>query len=142
MSRPRKIQRRLWWMRDVPPSKRKRVFARDGYKRLACGATERLSIDHKIPKSKGGSCDESNLQTLCVLCNLSKKNTTMEEFMAAGGAQKRHILAAKRAARLEPSECWTPEMRARAARKQRLWMRLRTAKKQLARLEAQYAVIA
>lgn len=30
-----------------------------------CGATERLNLDHKIPRSRGGSDDWSNLQWKC-----------------------------------------------------------------------------
>jgi hypothetical protein len=53
---------------------REEIFARDGYKCLACGATERLSLDHIVPRVKGGDNDFSNLQTLCIPCN-SKKNS-------------------------------------------------------------------
>ncbi|WP_284076323.1 HNH endonuclease [Herbaspirillum aquaticum] len=46
-----------------------------------CGATSDLVIDHKIPIVRGGSCDESNLQSLCAPCNRAKGRKTMEEFL-------------------------------------------------------------
>ncbi len=37
-----------------------------------CGMA--LTVDHKIPKSKGGSDDLSNLQPMCAKCNTEKGN--------------------------------------------------------------------
>lgn len=48
------------------------VFEQDGRRCRKCGATERLSLDHKRPISKGGTNDRANLQTLCVPCNSAK----------------------------------------------------------------------
>lgn len=48
----------------------------------ACGSTGKLEIDHKVPIARGGSCDVSNLQALCVECNRRKDRKTMEEFVA------------------------------------------------------------
>jgi 5-methylcytosine-specific restriction endonuclease McrA len=36
-----------------------------------------LSIDRRIPRSRGGSSDRSNLQALCTRCN-SAKGTRLE----------------------------------------------------------------
>lgn len=58
----------------VSESKRQEIFDRDGRKCLECGATERLSLDHIIPRSKGGTNDDDNLKTLCVSCNARKRN--------------------------------------------------------------------
>jgi len=34
-----------------------------------CLATDNLTIDHKIPKTQGGTDDVSNMQCLCIRCN-------------------------------------------------------------------------
>lgn len=51
---------------------RNTIFKRDGYKCRRCGSPEQLSVDHIIPKSKGGTDDQHNLQTLCHSCNSRK----------------------------------------------------------------------
>lgn len=50
---------------------------------IACGAIEDLTIDHIVPRSRGGSNDQSNLQCLCRSCNASKGARTMEEWRRA-----------------------------------------------------------
>lgn len=39
-----------------------------------CGRTDRLSGDHIVPLSKGGSNDPINVWVLCVPCNSAKGN--------------------------------------------------------------------
>lgn len=50
------------------------IFDRDGWRcqNPACGATERLTIDHVVPLSAGGDNSHENKQTLCFLCNQAK----------------------------------------------------------------------
>lgn len=66
--------------RSINYRMRFRVLQRDNFKCCACGASPakdsgvKLHIDHIIPVSKGGTCDLSNLQTLCEKCNLGKSN--------------------------------------------------------------------
>lgn len=61
----------------VTPSLRIKVLKRDNYTCKKCGRTNddiMLCIDHIIPVSKGGLTEESNLQVLCVDCNLGKSD--------------------------------------------------------------------
>lgn len=53
---------------------RRRIYARDNYKCVICGAGDPLHIDHIKPVSKGGTSDDKNLRTLCKDCNISKGN--------------------------------------------------------------------
>ena len=60
----------------VEESIRYRVLRRDRVCVL-CGAKPQdaqLQVDHIVPRSKGGSNDMSNLQTLCARCNRGKSN--------------------------------------------------------------------
>ena len=56
----------------VPDNVRVAVFVRDGGRCRRCRSATNLELDHLIPVSKGGSSDESNLQTLCRRCNRRK----------------------------------------------------------------------
>lgn len=59
--------------RKLPKSLRLEVFRRDGLVCKNCGSNQRLTVDHIIPESKGGSDDPENLQTLCSPCNSRKR---------------------------------------------------------------------
>ena len=50
------------------------VFERDGYRCRHCGSGpfSDLTIDHVFPRSRGGSDEAENLQTLCRSCNSKK----------------------------------------------------------------------
>jgi HNH endonuclease len=56
----------------IPDVTREAVFVRDGWKCRNCTSRWRLTIDHIIPISQGGSDRMNNLQTLCGPCNSSK----------------------------------------------------------------------
>lgn len=56
----------------IPADRRRAVFSRDGHRCRSCGTTESLSIDHVVPFVRTRDDSESNLQTLCLPCNLKK----------------------------------------------------------------------
>ncbi len=61
----------------IPKEVRTYVFQRDNFQCKSCGKTtheSELTIDHIIPLAKGGTNDISNLQTLCLSCNVKKKD--------------------------------------------------------------------
>lgn len=79
----------LWWCRftaigasRVPRSVRAEVFNRDGHCCQVCGNTEELSLDHRLPRSRGGSDEASNLWVLCMPCNMAKRTKTVEEWLS------------------------------------------------------------
>lgn len=58
---------------------RENVFKRDGFECQYCGTKKELTIDHIIPKAKGGKTSWNNLVTACKKCNSKKGNFTLEE---------------------------------------------------------------
>jgi hypothetical protein len=58
---------------------RERILKRDSYECVYCGKNENLTIDHIIPKSRGGKNTWTNLVTCCSKCNAFKNDRTPEE---------------------------------------------------------------
>lgn len=59
---------------------RRNVLRRDAYTCQYCGRRGGdLTVDHVLPKSRGGRSSWENLVTACRPCNLKKKNRTPEE---------------------------------------------------------------
>ena len=68
---PRAVKRRI---------SRRALFARDGWKCVYCGTTAgRLTLDHVIPRSKGGDSVWENVVTACAPCNLRKGDRLLED---------------------------------------------------------------
>ena len=62
------------------PLTRRNLFQRDGHRCQYCGsANERLSIDHVLPRSRGGGDTWENVTTACLSCNVRKGNRTPRE---------------------------------------------------------------
>ena len=53
---------------------RRAVFARDDLTCQYCGARSNLTVDHVIPRSKGGDSSWDNIVASCAPCNLRKGN--------------------------------------------------------------------
>jgi 5-methylcytosine-specific restriction endonuclease McrA len=58
---------------------RNNIMRRDQFQCLYCGSTKNLTLDHLIPKSRGGNSSWTNLATACMRCNTKKGNRTPEE---------------------------------------------------------------
>jgi len=58
---------------------RHRLYKRDGNQCTYCGNRKNLTIDHIIPKSKGGGNTWMNLVTCCSSCNRIKGDRTPDE---------------------------------------------------------------
>ena len=67
-----------WWK-----SLSAEILLRDNYTCGYCGQYGgKLEIDHKTPKSRGGSDSKDNLITACRHCNRQKRNKTVAEYIA------------------------------------------------------------
>jgi len=58
---------------------RHNIMKRDNKKCQYCGASRNLTIDHVMPKSRGGRDTWENLVTACDECNVRKGNRTPDE---------------------------------------------------------------
>lgn len=58
---------------------RRRIFKRDKSTCQYCGSKKYLTIDHVMPRSRGGGNTWTNLVTCCSGCNVYKGNKTPKE---------------------------------------------------------------
>jgi 5-methylcytosine-specific restriction endonuclease McrA len=59
---------------------RKNILKRDGHRCMYCGSQQgRMTVDHILPKLRGGSDTWENLVCACHACNNRKGNRTPEE---------------------------------------------------------------
>ncbi len=99
---PRGVQRKI---------SRRALFARDGWRCVYCGtASGRLTLDHVVPRSRGGDSVWENVVTSCAPCNLRKGNRLPHEVQMELSAQPRPpapVLFVRLAAATIPST-WQP----------------------------------
>ena len=70
---PRAAQRKI---------SRRALFARDGWSCVYCGTSGgRLTLDHVVPRSRGGDSVWENVVTACAPCNLRKGDRLPEEVV-------------------------------------------------------------
>lgn len=75
---------RLVYYVKVPMNRSRRVsrralFARDGFCCQYCGSRHDLTVDHVLPRSRGGESTWENTLTCCSGCNLRKADRTPDE---------------------------------------------------------------
>ncbi len=63
----------------IPPVSRKNLLRRDANQCQYCGNRKYLTIDHIIPRSKGGKHIWNNVVIACVACNSRKGDKTLSE---------------------------------------------------------------
>ncbi|MDA9625466.1 HIT domain-containing protein [Luminiphilus sp.] len=67
----------------IPGTLRYRILSKAKFRCTLCGVSaehKALEVDHIVPRNKGGSDEESNLQALCYSCNAMKKDTDDADF--------------------------------------------------------------
>tara|TARA_Y100000296_G_C5180060_1_gene263679 strand:- start:14768 stop:15322 length:555 start_codon:yes stop_codon:yes gene_type:complete len=68
-------------LRSVSNRLRWKILTRDDYKCCICGTEESLVVDHVKPFAHGGSCEASNLWTLCFDCNSGKRDDVLSDLI-------------------------------------------------------------
>ena len=58
---------------------RRAVFARDGWTCQYCGSRSSLTVDHVVPKSKGGGSNWENIVASCAPCNRRKGDSSPDQ---------------------------------------------------------------
>ncbi len=61
---------------------------------LKLGFAKTATLDHVIPRSRGGPTNEGNLVAACSLCNRSKGSLSVKEFQPSAGRAVRQVLHA------------------------------------------------
>jgi 5-methylcytosine-specific restriction endonuclease McrA len=72
------------------PLSRFNIYRRDNHRCIYCGNKKDLTLDHVIPKSKGGKNTWRNLVTCCGKCNVSKGDMSLQDFLKMTGYKMAH----------------------------------------------------
>jgi hypothetical protein len=95
VSRKEKNQGMNW----CSQTKRLAIYLRDGLACCYCGSSVtdgvKLTLDHIMPYSEGGSNDAKNLVTCCHKCNSSRGNRSVKSFVEATAAYINHGITAE-----------------------------------------------
>lgn len=60
---------------------RQAIYSRDNGRCYYCGCRQGLTIDHKVPRSGGGSNHSENLVAACKSCNSAKGTKQIDGFI-------------------------------------------------------------
>jgi 5-methylcytosine-specific restriction endonuclease McrA len=63
----------------IPPVNRREILRRDHYTCQYCGSNKHLTLDHIIPRSRGGQHTWDNVVIACEKCNSRKSDRTPQE---------------------------------------------------------------
>ena len=77
------------------PSRRQRIFERDGYRCVYCAElfpADSLTIDHVQPRVKGGDGSDGNMVACCRACNAEKGGTAAWLFLARQPERRANFL--------------------------------------------------
>ncbi len=113
---------RLSYYVRVPRADRRRVsrravLARDGFRCQYCGSHTQLTLDHVIPRSRGGATSWENVVTSCASCNVRKGARLPSEVGMVPSQRPRpprssdFLLASQRAV----PEAWLPYLQVATA---------------------------
>jgi 5-methylcytosine-specific restriction endonuclease McrA len=89
---------------------RRAILARDGFRCQYCGGTRHLTLDHVVPRSRGGLTSWENVITSCAPCNIRKGACLPSEVGMAPSRKPRppmpgdFVLAAQRTV----PDAWLP----------------------------------
>lgn len=95
------------------PFTRRNLFLRDDFTCQYCGlrgGTDRLSVDHVVPRSRGGPTSWENCVLACVGCNARKGDRTLKE-------------AGLRLLRPPVRPRWSPYLNVRPSQRMASWQR-------------------
>lgn len=88
---------------------RRNLFKRDKNCCVYCGSKENLTVDHVVPRCRGGNTTWENLVTACHACNNRKDNKLPEEIgfkMKTQPKQPNHLIFLTEETKLH--EKWKP----------------------------------
>ena len=106
---PKAVQRKI---------SRRALFARDEWRCQYCGSDGKLTLDHVVPRSRGGLSVWENVVASCAPCNLRKGNRTPAEVQMnlRRPPQRPHAGAVRHARRVEdPGRLAAVPLRVRVA---------------------------
>lgn len=79
---------RMW---KVPPVNRREVLRRDHHSCQYCGSSKHLTLDHVLPRSRGGQHTWDNVVAACERCNSKKEIKPHKKRVCAYVLNQKHL---------------------------------------------------